>query len=103
MATLYCRDGYQERIKACATAGPDVDSAFCRFGASALTDCNMGSDVPDPVSYFDALHKTLIGSTFIDAFGGLRVVLWILVPRSNSFSDADVFDPGPGLELSRTG
>lgn len=90
-AKLTCRDGRQERIRACGSAD-QVHALLGGLAAPCAKIVAWSDSKPDPVGYFDALLATLPGSTFIDASGLWRVVRWDILAPAASFGANDIFD-----------
>ena len=89
--TLSCRDGWQERQSACATAA-DVEALFFGMATLAPKIQMWNVETPDPVSYFGELLQTLPGSTFIDRNGLWQVAAWDIGPPAITFTAGEVFD-----------
>lgn len=89
--TVHCRDGYQERIKACASAA-DVEALLGGQAYSCPALLPWSDDTPDPTGYFDGLIATLPGSAAIDSSGTWRVIPWSFGAAAASFGADDVFD-----------
>ena len=89
--TLSCRDGWQERQAACASAA-DVQALFSGLATLAPKIQPWNAEVPDPVSYFNELLATLPGATFIDRNGLWRVSPWAIGAPAVTFTADDVFD-----------
>lgn len=91
IATLSCRDGYQERPKACASA----EEVAALFNGLAWPNDKLvpwNTDAPDPAGYFAGLQETFSGATFIDSLGLWRAVPWNIGSAEASFTAADIFD-----------
>lgn len=96
VATLTCRDGYQERVKACMTSA-EV-KALCG-GLAVVSDQLLRWDdaEPDAWSYFQDALATVPGATYIDGAGAWRVAQWDIGAPARTYTEDDVFDPGPLL------
>jgi len=91
IATLSCRDGYQERPRACGSA----EEVAALFGGLAWPNDKLvpwNSDSPDPASYFAGLQDTFSGATFIDSLGLWRAVPWNIGTPMATLSAGDIFD-----------
>lgn len=91
VATLSCRDGYQERPKACTSA----DEVEALLGGMAVPNRKLvpwSDSEPDPSAYFDSLLQTAPGACFIDGDGIWRAIPWSIGAPSASFSGADIFE-----------
>lgn len=88
---ISCRDGWQERPAACASAAA-VHALFGGLATIAPKMMQWNDAAPDPAGYFNALLETLPGATFIDAGGLWRVVRWAIGAPAATFAAGDVFD-----------
>lgn len=92
VASLECRDGYQERPKACATAA-EVEALFGGLAFPSPLLLEWDATEPDPVSYFEGLLDTLPGAVAIDASGLWRVIPWAIpATPTASFGQDDIYD-----------
>lgn len=91
VATLSCRDGYQERAKACRSAA-DVEALFGTLATPSAKALPWSDDEPDPVSYFRGLQDTALGAVFIDNAGIWRAVPWAIGAAAATFGENDVWD-----------
>jgi hypothetical protein len=91
IASLSCRDGYQERAKACASAA-DVEALFDGLAWPNEKIVPWNTDVPDPAGYFASLRDTVSGATFIDSRGLWRVVPWTIDTPLATLGTNDIFD-----------
>lgn len=91
IATLHCRDGYQERIKACSSSAA-VESMFSGLHTACLPLLKWDDAKPDAPAYFSGLLATVPGSVFIDGAGLWRAFSWDIGPAETTFSPADIFD-----------
>lgn len=97
VATLQCRDGYQERPKACASAD-DVEALFDGLAVPCRRVVKWDDETPDPVAYFSAVQATLLGSCAIDSSGVWRATPWTIGAPQASFAAADVFSDSIRVE-----
>lgn len=89
--TLNCRDGWQERPRACTSAA-EVEALF-GGRAVACPDVLAWSDAePDPQGYFSGLLETMIGATAIDSNGLWQAFSWDIGTPLATFTAADYFD-----------
>lgn len=94
LVKLSCRDGYQERIRACAT--PDDVRALCGHMDSVSDAITSWNDKePDPEGYFREMLGTVLGATIIDGNGLWQVLPWSIGSAEITYTAADMFDPGP--------
>lgn len=92
VASLECRDGYQERPKACTTAA-EVEALFGGLAVPSPLLLEWNATEPDPVSYFKGLLDTLPGAVAIDASGLWRVIPWTIpATPAASFGQDDIYD-----------
>jgi hypothetical protein len=91
VATLDCRDGWQERPAACGSAA-EVEALLGGLAAPCQRVVAWDDAEPDPVGYFEALLATLPGATMIDASGIWHVVPWVIGTPDIVYAEADVFD-----------
>lgn len=91
VAALSCRDGWQERPKACASA-VEVESLFEGMARPSSYVLPWSDSEPDPAGYFSGLLETLPGATAIDANGQWRVIPWAIGTAAATFSAAEIFD-----------
>lgn len=98
VAEIDCRDGWQERPAACATAD-QVEALFGGLAQPCAKIVAWNSVTPDPVAYFNGLLATLRGATAIDSSGIWQVVPWSIGTPAASFGPGDVF--ADSVELSR--
>jgi hypothetical protein len=91
LATLSCRDGWQERPKACVSAY-EVESLFGGLASPCRQIVKWSDTEPDPVSYFRALLDTMIGATAIDSAGVWQAVPWSFATPDATFGPGDIFD-----------
>lgn len=91
VASLSCRDGYQERPLACSSAA-DVEALFSggAFSSSALLPWDASK--PDPEAYFSGLLATFPGAVAIDANGLWKAAPWTIGAPAASFGAGDVID-----------
>lgn len=97
LATLRCRDGYQERIRACVSAD---DVIRLTGGIAEFSDALLpwNSDEPDPVDFFREVLGTMLGATMIDGGGVWRVLPWVIGAPEVEYRSGDVFDTGLVLQ-----
>lgn len=91
IATLNCRDRYQDTIKACADAA-SVDALFDGLATPMPKIVEWDADKPDPAGYFKALASTARGACAIDSAGTWRAVPWNIESPSCHFYDSHVMD-----------
>lgn len=91
VAQLACRDGWQERPLACASAA-DVEALLAGLAAPSAAVAPWSNTEPDPAGYFSTLLETLPGATAIDANGLWRVLPWSIGTPLETFAAGDVFD-----------
>lgn len=91
LASLTCRDGYQERIKACTTAA-EVEALLGDSATPCSRIVEWDDADPDPVQYFNALRQTACASLAIDSSGVWQVTPWTIGAPAATFTAADVFD-----------
>lgn len=91
VAAVDCRDGWQERPKACATAA-EVQALLSGGGYPSQHALPWSDSTPDPSGYFSGLLETLQGATAIDANGLWRVIPWAIGTPAASFAAREVFD-----------
>jgi hypothetical protein len=91
VASLACRDGYQERPGACTSAA-DVEALFSggAFASSMLLPWDAAK--PDPESYFSGLLATFPGAVAIDSSGLWQAIPWTIGSPSATFGAGDVID-----------
>lgn len=94
VASITCRDGYQERIRACVTSG-EVFSLLNGMAVVADPIVPWDDGEPDPVGYFYELLGTVLGATIIDGNGVWQVITWSIDAAEITYEAADMFDPGP--------
>lgn len=75
LATLTLRDGYQERVKACASAA-EVEALFDGGAWPSPALLPWSDSTPDPSAYFAGLLDTYAGSAQIDSSGIWRARPW---------------------------
>lgn len=91
VAQLACRDGWQERPLACASAA-DVEALLGGLATPSAAVAPWSATEPDPAAYFSTLLDTLPGATAIDANGLWRVIPWSIGAPLATFTADDVFD-----------
>jgi len=100
IATLSCRDEYQDRIRA---AGEE-SSVRAFFGGMETVSPKIlawNNEDPDPAGYFSGVLETVPGATYVDGAGSWRVVRWDIGSPSRTYTAADMFDPGPTVETAQ--
>lgn len=100
VASLSCRDGYQDRIRAAGSADA-VRTLLGGLDNVSPKISTWNDDEPDPAGYFDGALGTVPGATFIDGSGSWRVVPWHIGAPARSYTAADMFDPGPVVETAQ--
>jgi hypothetical protein len=98
VATLSCRDGYQERPLACASAAA-VEALLGGLAYPSPGLLPWSDSEPDPSAYFYGLLETLPGATAIDGSGIWRVVPWAIGTPAASFAAGDVLDGSVSVQL----
>lgn len=99
VAAISCRDGWQERPKACASAA-EVEALLGGLASPSEYVVRWSESDPDPTGYFSSLLETLPGATAIDANGLWRVIPWTIGTAAASFTAADVFDGSVAVTTS---
>ena len=90
VATLQCRDGYQERPKNCTSAA-DVEALFGGLASPMSKIVTWSDDQPDPLDYFRRLQDTMVGACAIDSSGSWRAIPWHIGAPAATFDAGDVF------------
>ena len=91
VAEIACRDGWQERPKACASA-VEVQGLLEGMAKPSTYVLPWSDTEPDPSGYFSGLLDTLLGATAIDANGLWRVIPWTIGTAAATFASGEVFD-----------
>lgn len=91
VATLQCRDGYQERPKACRSAA-EVEALFGGLAVPCQKIVPWNTDTPDPVGYFSRLQASMVGACAIDSSGLWRSIPWSIPAPTATFAAGEVFD-----------
>lgn len=91
IASLSCRDGYQERPRAAQSAA-EVEALFDGRAYPNQKLVPWSDVTPDPAGYFDALRQTFVGATFIDSAGLWRAVPWNIGTPAATFGAGVLFD-----------
>lgn len=99
VATLHCRDGYQERPKACQSAA-EVESLFSGLAYPCAQVLPWNGDQPDPVGYFSGLQATLMGACAIDSSGVWQAVPWVIQSPSAAFHDGEIFSDSMRVSMA---
>lgn len=99
IASLVCRDGYQDRIRA---AGSESAVRTLLGGMETVSPkiVAWNDAEPDPAGYFSAARDTVPGATFIDGAGSWRVAPWHIGTPARTYTSSDMFDPGPVFETT---
>lgn len=99
IASLVCRDGYQDRIRA---AGSESAVRTLLGGMATVSPkiVAWNDAEPDPAGYFSAARDTVPGATFIDGAGSWRVAPWHIGTPARTYTSSDMFDPGPVFETT---
>ena len=89
VASLACRDAYQDTIKGLASAA----AAQSLLGGKAEPGgiVKWSDEIPDPAGYYSSLLDTLPGACAIDGRGTWRVIDWLIDTPSATFGPGDVF------------
>lgn len=90
VATLSCRDGYQERPAACASAA-EVEALLGGMAVTCPALVAWSDSEPDPAGYFNSLLDTLAGTVAIDSSGLWRAVPWSIGTPDATFGPGEVF------------
>lgn len=100
VASLSCRDGYQDRIRA---AGSESAVRTLLGGLETVSPkiVAWNDDEPDPAGYFAGALDTVPGATFIDGAGSWRVVSWDIGTPARTYTAGDMFDPGPTVQTAQ--
>lgn len=99
VATLHCRDGYQERPKACTSAA-DVEALFGGLAWPCAKVLPWNDDQPDPVSYFSSLQATMLGACAIDSSGVWQATPWSISSPVVTFSAGEVFSDSVQVSMA---
>lgn len=91
LVTLSCRDGWQERPAACASAA-QVEALLGGLATTSGRLLPWSDAEPDPVAYFSGLLETIPGATAIDSSGVWQVVRWDIGTPEETFAAGEVFD-----------
>jgi len=97
---LACRDGWQERPKACTTPA-QVEALFSALVAPCRQVLEWSDSEPDAAGYFRGLLDTMPGATAIDASGIWHAIPWAIGAPDHAFTSADIFDNALRLNLAR--
>lgn len=90
VATVHCRDGYQERPRACQTAA-EVESLFGGLATPMAKIVPWNDDQPAPGDYFSRLQATLLGACSIDSSGLWQATAWSMGSPRASFNASEIF------------
>lgn len=88
---IACRDGYQERPKACTSAA-DVERLFGDLATPCATLHPWNDAEPNPAAYFSGLLGTMRGSCVIDSNGIWQAVPWAIGEPAETFGADQLFD-----------
>lgn len=100
LVSLSCRDGWNERPAACASAA-DVEALLGGLSTPAPLVLAWNDSEPDPTKYFSGLLETLPGATCIDASGLWQVIPWDIGSPLASFTAADIVDESLSVNVAR--
>jgi len=100
LVSLSCRDGWNERPAACASAA-DVEALLGGLSTPAPLVLAWNDSEPDPTKYFSGLLETLPGATCIDASGQWQVIPWDIGSPLESFTDDDIIDESLSVNVAR--
>ena len=99
VASLSCRDGYQERPLACTSAA-DVEALFAGMAYPAPGILPWNAAVPDPAAYFSGLLETFPGAVAIDGNGLWHATPWAISTPAASFTAGEIFDESITLKTA---
>ena len=99
VVTLACRDGWQERPKACTTPA-EVDALFAGLAKNSPL-IHEWNEEPDATGYFAGLLETLPGASCIDASGLWKIIPWQIGTPVATLTDADIDDGSLSLSIPR--
>ncbi|MBI2278204.1 MAG: hypothetical protein HYU74_12690 [Dechloromonas sp.] len=88
---IVCRDGYQERPKAC-TSAVDVERLFGDLATPCATLHPWNAAEPNPAAYFSGLLETMRGACAIDSNGIWQAVPWAIGAALDTFDAPQLFD-----------
>jgi len=91
LVSLSCRDGWQERPAACASAA-EVEALLGGLATTSSRLLPWSDAKPDPAAYFSGLLETVPGATAIDSGGVWQVVPWEIGAPAATFPAGEVFD-----------
>lgn len=91
LVSLSCRDGWQERPAACASAA-EVEALLGGLATASSRLLPWSDAKPDPAAYFSGLLETVPGATAIDSGGVWQVVPWEIGAPAATFPAGEVFD-----------
>lgn len=91
VVALACRDGWQERPAACASAS-QVEALLGGLATTSGRLLPWSDAKPDPVAYFNGLLETIPGATAIDSGGAWQVIPWAIGAPAATFTAGEVFD-----------
>lgn len=100
LVSLSCRDGWNERPAACASAA-DVEALLGGLSTPAPLVLAWNDSEPDPTKYFSGLLETLPGATCIDASGVWEVIPWDIGSPLESFTDDDIINESLSVNVAR--
>lgn len=89
VASLACRDAYQDTIKGLASAAAAQSLLAGKAEPGGIVQWSDAE--PDPESYYSRLLATLPGACAIDGSGTWRVIDWMIAAPSETFGPGDVF------------
>jgi hypothetical protein len=100
IATLTCRDEYQDRI---AASGSEAAVKSLTAGLETVSPEIVAWDrnKPDAAGYFAGVLGTVPGATYIDGAGTWRVVPWNIGSPARTYTAGDMFDPGLSVETAQ--
>lgn len=96
-ARLTCRDGYQERPQACASAA-EVEALFAGLAAPSPAVLAWNTAEPDPAGYFSRLLETLPGAVCLDSGGAWRVIPWTIGSAEATFLAGEILSDSVTLQ-----
>lgn len=91
VASISCRDGYQEVIRACRSADA-VSRLFSGLDAPSDDLAPWNDAEPDSTNYFETLLNTVPGACAIDSSGQWRAIPWSIGSPATVFDNSHIFN-----------